>query len=250
MHSKLNTSLFLCEGQKEPFKVFDPPNLRNHFNSKQRTLLLIWYKNWKGIAWENCPKCQNTMKFHSCFLFKGGCVKLSGVKGDNYYFSSHHSFSFFTCSSSLGVKSFFILNVLRMSSGVLPLIIFATVLQVTSSKPWEKNSINLISVGPFHIDLLDKNTNLDVKIVSGQNEFEKCSLINLEKIGIPGGDVIGALLFVFIIFWWRRIILVVGGPLKNLKMNPLLFIKQISLDPKLYLLPKMKLRRRSYLNSH
>lgn len=52
-----------------------------------------------------------------------------------HYFSSHHSFSFRTCSSSLGVKSFLMLKVLRISSGVFPLIIFATVLQVTSSKP-------------------------------------------------------------------------------------------------------------------
>merc|ERR1719270_3183282 len=51
------------------------------------------------------------------------------------YFSSHHSFSFLTCSSSLGVKSFLMLNVFRISSGVLPLIILATVLQVTSNKP-------------------------------------------------------------------------------------------------------------------
>jgi len=51
------------------------------------------------------------------------------------YFSSHHSFSLRTCSSSAGVKSFLMLNVFRISSGVLPLIMFATVLQVTSNKP-------------------------------------------------------------------------------------------------------------------
>jgi len=53
----------------------------------------------------------------------------------NIYFSSHHSFSLRTCSSSAGVKSFLMLNVFRISSGVLPLIMFATVLQVTSSRP-------------------------------------------------------------------------------------------------------------------
>ena len=52
-----------------------------------------------------------------------------------FYFSSHHSFSLRTCSSSLGVKSFLMLKVLRISSGVLPLIMFATVLQVTSNRP-------------------------------------------------------------------------------------------------------------------
>ena len=41
-----------------------------------------------------------------------------------------------TCSSSAGVKSFFMLNVLRISSGVLPLIMLATVLHVTSSRPF------------------------------------------------------------------------------------------------------------------
>jgi hypothetical protein len=37
--------------------------------------------------------------------------------------------------TSCGVKSFLILNVRRISSGAFPLIIFATVLHVTSSKP-------------------------------------------------------------------------------------------------------------------
>lgn len=51
------------------------------------------------------------------------------------YFSSHHSFSFRTCSSSAGVKSFLMLKVFLISSGDFPLIMLATVLQVTSSKP-------------------------------------------------------------------------------------------------------------------
>lgn len=42
--------------------------------------------------------------------------------------SSHHSFSLLTCSSSSSVKSFLMLNVRRISSGVFPLIIFATIL--------------------------------------------------------------------------------------------------------------------------
>ena len=54
------------------------------------------------------------------------------------HFSSHHSFSLRTCSSSLGVKSFLILNVFLISSGVLPLIILATVLHVTSNNPWNE----------------------------------------------------------------------------------------------------------------
>merc|ERR1719328_143547 len=51
------------------------------------------------------------------------------------YFSSHHSFSLRTCSSSLGVKSFLMLKVFLISSGVFPLIMLATVLHVTSSRP-------------------------------------------------------------------------------------------------------------------
>ncbi|RUS14414.1 hypothetical protein BC937DRAFT_93868 [Endogone sp. FLAS-F59071] len=50
------------------------------------------------------------------------------------YFSSTHSFSLRTCSSSSGVKSLTILKVLRISSGDLPLIMLATVLQVRSRR--------------------------------------------------------------------------------------------------------------------
>lgn len=57
------------------------------------------------------------------------------LKDQPFYFSSHHSFSLRTCSSSLAVKSFLILKVFRISSGVFPLIMFATVLHVTSKRP-------------------------------------------------------------------------------------------------------------------
>ena len=66
-------------------------------------------------------KPQNTMCFCPAFSEKA-------------YRSSHHSFSLRICSSSSGVKSFLILNVLRISSGVFPLIMFAMVLQVRSNK--------------------------------------------------------------------------------------------------------------------
>lgn len=62
---------------------------------------------------------------------KGWSTAITGT----LHFSSHHSFSLRTCSSSLGVKSFLMLNCLRISSGVLPLIMLATVLHVTSSSP-------------------------------------------------------------------------------------------------------------------
>ena len=48
------------------------------------------------------------------------------------YASSHHLFSSRTCASSSGVKSLTMLKVLRISSGVLPLIIDATLAQVRS----------------------------------------------------------------------------------------------------------------------
>lgn len=57
------------------------------------------------------------------------------VSGTALHFSSHHWFSLRTWASSSSVKSFLILKVLRISSGVFPLIILATVLHVTSSKP-------------------------------------------------------------------------------------------------------------------
>ena len=57
----------------------------------------------------------------------------------HHYFSSHHSFSFLTCSSSAGVKSFLMLKVFLISSGVFPLIMLATVLQVTSRRPWNNH---------------------------------------------------------------------------------------------------------------
>ena len=51
------------------------------------------------------------------------------------HFSSHHSFSLRICSSSSGVKWLLLLKVFMICSGVFPLIMLATVLQVTSSRP-------------------------------------------------------------------------------------------------------------------
>lgn len=59
------------------------------------------------------------------------------VAGTNFLtiktYSSAHSFSRRIWSSSSGVKSHWMLKVLRISSGVLPLIMLATVLHPTSS---------------------------------------------------------------------------------------------------------------------
>lgn len=56
------------------------------------------------------------------------------VRSREMTYSSAHSFSRRIWSSSSGVKSFWMLKVLRISSGDLPLIMLATVLQPTSSR--------------------------------------------------------------------------------------------------------------------
>lgn len=92
--------------------------------------------------WKVCGLTE--LNLFVCRGGQGGKKKLwhpmsKSLHGCHYHmsshFSSHHSFSLRTCSSSLGVKSFLMLNCLRISSGVLPLIMLATVLQVTSSRP-------------------------------------------------------------------------------------------------------------------
>jgi hypothetical protein len=64
---------------------------------------------------------------------RGGVVVAPKNSHPAHGVSSAHAFSLRTCSSSAGVKSFWMLNCARISSGVLPVIIFATVLQVRSS---------------------------------------------------------------------------------------------------------------------
>ena len=90
---------------------------------------------------------ENSKYCHWKHLFSRVVVFVEGSASWRDYFSSHHSFSFRTCSSSEGVKSFLMLKVLRISSGVLPLIMLATVLQVTSRRPWkweENNKLNCL----------------------------------------------------------------------------------------------------------
>merc|ERR1712150_182711 len=94
----------------------------------------------------NCRVCRTRTLFYSRFRDLQYIIceyrkdhiqrkKVNNWIGLFAHFSSHHSFSFLTCSSSAGVKSFLMLNVFLISSGVLPLIMLATVLQVTSSSP-------------------------------------------------------------------------------------------------------------------
>ncbi len=58
---------------------------------------------------------------------------LARINDSTGVYSNAHWFSLRTSSSSSGVKSFLMLNVLRISAGVFPLIIFATVWQHKSS---------------------------------------------------------------------------------------------------------------------
>lgn len=84
-----------------------------------------------------------------CFI-KSSTTGLKGFKGlsfqSNYSFFLTHIKTFcfsdrqkmggiITWASSSSVKSFLMLNVFLISSGVLPLIMLATVLQVTSNRP-------------------------------------------------------------------------------------------------------------------
>ena len=100
-------------------------------------------QQYKHVAFKSRFDIRNNQNV--CYLLKSGFTyETSNGKADfgTFHFSSHHSFSFLTCSSSLGVKSFLMLNVLRMSSGVLPLIMLATVLHVTSNKPCNVDKLN------------------------------------------------------------------------------------------------------------
>lgn len=57
---------------------------------------------------------------------------------------------------------------------------------------------------------------LDVQVVGGQDQFEQGTLVHLEEVGVPARDVVGPLLLVLVVFGWRRVVLVVGGPLNHL----------------------------------
>ena len=74
---------------------------------------------------------QNHVKFLSCSFF--GFQSLASTNDSTGVYSNAHWFSLRTSSSSSCVKSFLMLNVLRISAGVFHLIIFATVWQHKSS---------------------------------------------------------------------------------------------------------------------
>ena len=60
------------------------------------------------------------------------------------------------------------------------------------------------------------NTDLDVQVVSGEDQLEQSALVHLEEVSVPGADVVCPLLLVLVILGKRWIVLVVSGPLKHL----------------------------------
>ena len=92
----------------------DPPQ-SSHANS-------FCSMRWRDLTAKNKVKHKSLAYIQSFFLVR------------EITYSSAHSFSRLIWSSSSGVKSFWILKVFRISSGVFPLIIFATVLHPTSRR--------------------------------------------------------------------------------------------------------------------
>jgi len=60
---------------------------------------------------------------------------------------------------------------------------------------------------------------LDVQIVGGQDELEQSALIDLQEVGVPGDDVVGALLLALIVLRRLGIVLVVMGPGEHLAQD-------------------------------
>ncbi|XLU26188.1 hypothetical protein S245_062254 [Arachis hypogaea] len=85
----------------------------------------------------------------------------AGEAADHHH-SNAHWFWRRTSSSSSGVKSFLILNVLRISSGVLPCHCLASKVQEA----------------------------LDVQVVCSQNEIEERGLIDLNEFSIPHLEIL------------------------------------------------------------
>ena len=88
-------------------------------------------------------------------------------------------------TSSSGVKSLTMLKSLRISSGVFPLIMLATVLQPTSLSGRVRLSQRM------EVKSIQKR--LDVEVVGGEDNLEKHLLINSDELLVPFADICGAL---------------------------------------------------------
>lgn len=132
-------------------------------------------------------------------------------------------------TSSSGVKSFTMLKSLRISSGVLPLIMFATVLHPTSlPKPIRPTSNAVIT------RCLQQW--LDVEVVGGKNDLEKHFLVNCDEFLVPLADVSCSL---------ARFVRVLFGVCRRQRLSTMMFAvfqnlismtrdKEVAVDTKSY----------------
>jgi len=56
---------------------------------------------------------------------------------------------------------------------------------------------------------------LDVEVIGGEDEFEQGALVDFEELDVPGGDVIGPLLPVVVVFGRRSVVLMIRAPLNH-----------------------------------
>ena len=116
-------------------------------------------------------------------------------------------------TSSSGVKSFTMLNSFRISSGVLPLIMLATVLHPTSLRDLSENREHCVFCR------VDAQQRLDVEVVGGQDDFKKHLLINCDKLLVPFANIgcpLSVLVRVCFVGGWQRLATMVLAVLQNL----------------------------------
>jgi len=65
----------------------------------------------------------------------------------------------------------------------------------------------------------DIEKSFNVEVIGSEDEFEQGSLIDFEELDVPGGDVIGPLLAIVVIFGRRSIVLVIRAPLNHFLEN-------------------------------
>ena len=108
-----------------------PEDDYNPSRRQTKTVMVPWDKWGKPTMHHHQPK--TSIRGH-CRLFNHKTTARKRYSASISYASSHHLFSSRTCASSSGVKSLTMLNVLRISSGVFPLIMEATFAHVKSRR--------------------------------------------------------------------------------------------------------------------
>lgn len=89
-------------------------------------------------------------------------------------------------TSSSGVKSLAILKSLRISSGVFPLIMFATVLQPTSLR-------QLLGMWTREGSRISSQKGFDIKVVGSKNNLKEHLLVHGDKLLVPFADISSSL---------------------------------------------------------